>query len=77
MRIYKKTVLIKAEIVYEKEFPDCFDADLIEWWMNEESECSSNIIKELQSLHKKDGCLCGKVKYTHIKDVTRPFLREK
>lgn len=64
-----KKVLIRAEIEYEVEVPKSWGQDDIEFKYNDSSWCSGNLIEDLRKLAQKDGCLCGKVRFTYIKDL--------
>ncbi len=65
--LINKKAIIKATIEYEIEIPAFWEKETVESHRTNTSWCSSNIIAELEELEKKNGCLCGLVKFECLK----------
>lgn len=72
-----KKVRVRMTVEYDIEVPDNWTKDNVEFHRNESSWCAGNMMSELEALgHPETGCLCGKVHFTYLNDVSGPFVNE-
>lgn len=53
----KKTIRIIIDL--PMNFPEEWNNDMIEFYLNESSYCCDNLIDELNKYSKKEGCICS------------------
>lgn len=55
----KAKIRIIIETEYPRDFPEDWGKSDIEFFFNESSSCCDNIITELETISKNEGCLCN------------------
>lgn len=64
-------------IKYEIDIPNNWDESDVLFHRNESTWCSSNMLKELQNVENKNGCLCSTVSCEAVKILSNTtFLDE-
>jgi len=62
--VQRKTVTIKATVLFQHSVPEDWDDDLIDFHFNGSSLCAGDLFKEkLLEFEEKAQCLCGHVKF--------------
>lgn len=51
--------IVKVTIMLPMNFPEDWDDDMIEFYLNESSWCWDNIIRELNNYSNENGCICN------------------
>ena len=55
-----QTFKVKLTVEYEVERPDDYDADLLDFQLNEGSWCGDNALRDIEEyLEKTEQCLCN------------------
>ena len=63
-----KASIIKWTINLPMEFPEDWDAHMIEFHLNDSSWCCSNLIDALDKYSDAHGCICGICKAEVVND---------
>lgn len=74
--LINKDVEVEMRVRYKVSVPNFWDKSNIESHRNESSWCANNSLGELEELEEEHGCLCGKVEFSYIKELSGPSLEE-
>jgi hypothetical protein len=74
--LMKKTVKVRMTIEYDTDVPACWNADDVQFWLNESSFCVNDVLDELQA-NNDQACLCGRTKLEFVQQISHKlFLKE-
>lgn len=68
--IRQSTVIVKLEVEMILSVPEDWSADAVEFHSNESSSCANNLLRDLDAMGERLGCLCGHLKTTFVRDAT-------
>ena len=74
--LVKRKCKVRVTIEYEVWAPAHWEKDDIEFHRNESSWCASNLMRELDELDDKDGCLCPAATFEFVEHTSEPYLDE-
>jgi hypothetical protein len=76
--LIQRKVVVRVTIDYEIAVPAHWMQEDIEGYRNDSSWCSTNLIKELEELAEKDGCLCKSAHTEYVGEPPKnaPYLEE-
>lgn len=71
-----KRVKLRTVIEYEDEVPADWDREMIEFHRNDSSWCADNLLKKLENISEKNGCLCPIQHTVYLGMTSEAFLDE-
>ena len=66
-----KTIVVEVTMRLVRRVPEDWDANMIEFHMNDSSWCASNFIGEIQSVNTKERCLCDRTEGKFVREATK------
>lgn len=74
--LIKKTVKVRLTIEYDVDVPSHWDAHSVEFHRNGSGWCADNLVRELQNLAEREGCLCSVAHFDYLADTSGLTLEE-
>lgn len=74
--LVKRKCKIRMTVEYEVEVPSSWDKDMVEFHRNDSSWCCNNMLRELDELSEKLGCLCWVTSCEFVEFTSEPELSE-
>lgn len=69
--IRNRTIVMEMKVEMVIEVPEKWDKDMCEFHKNESSWCASNILRELERMDDKMGCLCLPTEFSYVREATK------